>query len=250
MKPRVEPSQRHEFTEAEWKTVCAEAGSFDGIAVIEHGHNAGDVWFTGYGAAPFDIAQPVRRMATDADVRAHLESRLWYARDRYEGKRHVELQLEGAKRARAIADRADEMIGLLIDHRRARPVLGPRDQSDPVCDIDFIDPDLRIALPKLQIDLTSARDFYRDLASRYDETATLMQLNARPVDVLRDIYWGELVDFWTQILRRPPTSSPTGPLTRFIRAASAPMAGLLRPGESTIHRFAHERLRLMQTAEA
>lgn len=248
MKRSVQQAKRHEFTEAEWEEVCAEAGGFDGIAVVEYGHNAGDVWFTGYGPAPLDIDRPVPRTATNADVRAYFESRLWFVMDVAGSEDVVEHQRQASERAKAIATQAEQMIALLIDHRRARPILTPRDQSDPVCNLTFTDADRRISAPQLQIDLMAARDFYSRLADRYEETVSQYRLDTRKA--CREIYWGELIDFWTRILGRPATSSPTGPLTRFINAATAPMAGHLRPSENTIHRFARERLRLVQSAKA
>lgn len=235
------------FSDDEWNAVLAAAGSsFEGLPVIEKEPYPGEIWFASYGPPPFESEQPIERAATNADVRAYLEGQLYFAKDSSLGHYSVVRQEKGAERVHLIAEHADNLIALLAEQSRYQPILEPRDPVDPVRDMGFLDEDLKVFMPRLQIDLIRARDFYRGLSDRYRANAEVLRMNVRPVDTCREIYWGELIRLWTQALGRPPTSSPTGPLTRFIEAASAPMTKRLLPSADTIHRFARTRLRPMQ----
>lgn len=232
-----EAGDRCVFSDVEWQAVVHAAGSFEGIPVVETGREVGEVWFVAYGSPPSAMTPQVERTTTNEDIRAYLEMRLWFARD--ESFKHGSAQRQGlgAEKVREIADLADKLIELMADHALNRFFLEPRDDHDPESGIQRMDDSFGRARPRLRTDLENARDFYRRLGDRYEQNAHALRANDRPAATCREIYWGELLRLWTEALGRPSTSSPTGPLTRFITAASEPMRARLLPSADTIHRF-------------
>jgi hypothetical protein len=76
------------------------------------------------------------------------------------------------------------------------------------------------------------------LQSELSSDKELVEIPAGPNKwAVRELFWSDLLELWTRVLGRPPSSSVGGPLNRFLLAASKPASDKIRPTAHAAHEF-------------
>lgn len=207
----------YQFSSEQWSRVAEIIGNLADVEAVDFG--VGAIEFVSLLSAG-ELAQiendsSLIRPATHSDVRAYLETRLLRVRA-YPFQEEIVGRV--ARDQLAIANAAQKLLKLLPEI----------DRNAPIGSVLYSE-ELRAQLHAL-VASTSETAAEIDGAMRKPK-------HRPPLPVYKIVYWAQLMQFWTAVLKRPATNSPGGPLVRFIYAASMPANDMLSPTEGSVYEF-------------